>query len=114
MSMLIKRTETFAIEKFKRVKDTSKLTRTHIAFTGAPRKHPNDPARVILVVDPVCYSGFYYEFKIEDIDFVEQLPSLVNMEEEVILVVRIWVKKQSVGLRCTPFAVVDTTMENPF
>ncbi len=52
-----------------------------------------------------------YEFKIEDIDFVEQLPSLVNMEEDVIPIMRIWVKKQSVGLRCTPFMVADTMME---
>ncbi len=111
MSLLIKRTETFAIEAFKQAKDTRKLQQSHIAFTGAPRKHPTDPYRVILVVDPFSHSAFYYEFKIEDIDFVEQLPSLVNMEEDVIPIMRIWVKKQSVGLRCTPFMVADTMME---
>lgn len=108
MSSLIKRTETFAVEAFRRTKDSRNLKQSHVAFSGAPRKHPTDPYRVILVVDPFSRSAFYYEFKTEDIAFVEELPSLINMEEEVIPIMRIWVKKQSIGLRCTPFIVADT------
>ncbi len=106
-SLLIKETETLEIEAFKRPKDTKSLKNTHVAFSGSPRKHPYDPYKVILMADPFNRNAFYYEFRIEDVSYVEELPSLVNVDEEVIPVVRIWIKKSSVGLRCTPFWVED-------
>ena len=106
-SMLLQKTETLAVEAFKRPKDTQKLRRSHVAFSGTPRKHPDDPFRLILIVDPFSTNTFYYEFKIEDIAFVEELPNLINMDEEVIPMVRIWIKKHCVGVRCTPFIVDD-------
>lgn len=106
-SMLLQKTETLAVEAFKRPKDTQKLRHSHVAFSGTPRKHPDDPFRILLVVDPFSTNTFYYEFKIEDIAFVEELPNLINMDEEVIPMVRIWIKKHRVGVRCTPFIVDD-------
>jgi inorganic pyrophosphatase len=44
----------------------------------------------------------------EDISYVEELPSLVNQDGEAITMVRAWVKKRSVGIRCSPFIVEDT------
>jgi inorganic pyrophosphatase len=43
----------------------------------------------------------------EDIAFVEELPNLINIDEEVIPMARIWIKKRCVGVRCTPFIVDD-------
>lgn len=104
-SLLMQKTETVAVETFKRPKDPQKLKHSHVAFSGTPRKHPDDPFRIILIVDPFSTNTFYYEFKIEDIAFVEELPNLINVDEEVITMVRIWIKKRSVGMRCTPFVV---------
>ena len=107
-SLLIKKTESLAVEKFKRPKDIQRLKKTHIAYSGAPRKHPHDPYRILLVVDPFSRNTFYYEFKMDDIAFVEELPSIVNLDDDIIPVMRLWIRKGSVGMRCTPFVVEET------
>jgi inorganic pyrophosphatase len=106
-SLFLQKTETLAVEAFKRPKDTRKLRQSHVAFSGTPRKHPDDPLRIILVVDPFSTNTFYYEFNLDDIAFVEELPNLINVDEDVIPMVRIWIKKGCLGLRCAPFIVDD-------
>jgi len=106
-SLLIKETQTLEITKYKRPKDVKNFKKTHVAFTGSPRKHPYDEYKIILVSDPFSRNNHYYEFKADDISFVEELPNIVNMDDEVIPVVRIWVRKRSIGIRCTPFWVED-------
>jgi len=108
-SLLIKETVTLEIEAFKRPKHIERLKETHVAFSGAPRKHWYDPTKVILVADPFSRATFYYEFRIDDIAFVQELPSLVSLENEVIPIVRVWVKKRSIAVRCTPFIVDETS-----
>ena len=44
----------------------------------------------------------------DDVAFVEELPNLVNIEGEAISTARIWVKKMSIGVRCSPFVVEET------
>ena len=77
----------------------------YIPFSGSPRKHPHDPARVILIADPFSDNTFYYEFRAKDIAFAEELPNITTLAGESISMVRIWVKKQSLALRCSPFVV---------
>jgi len=81
--------------------------KNNIPFSGSPRKHPYEQTRVILIADPFSENTFFYEFNIEDISFSEELSSITNLKGESVAMVRIWVKKKSVALQCTPF-VVDT------
>jgi len=106
-SLSIKEYETFEITKFKRPDDLRHLKKNHVAFSGSPRKHPYDAFRVVLVSDPYSRNNFYYEFQIDDIAYVEELPNLATMEDEVIPMVRIWVRKSSMAIRCIPFIVAD-------
>lgn len=80
------------------------LRATHVPFSGSPHRHPHDPHKFILMADPYC-SSLYYEFNTDDIDFVEELPSIVNLEGQTMTMVLIWVKKNSLALRCSPFVV---------
>lgn len=98
----------FEIETFKRLKNPEELKRTHVPFSGSPVKHPLDPKKVILIPDPYTSIPFYYEFKTEDIDFAEKLPSVVNLKGKTVTMIRFWVKKMSVGTLCTPFVVEET------
>jgi inorganic pyrophosphatase len=107
-SLLIKQTERFEIEAFKPPKDIRRLRNTHVAFSGSPRKNPIDAYKVILVADPYSTNTFYYEFRIDDIAFIEELPNLVSPDDEIIPMVRIWVQKGSIAVRSTPFIVEDT------
>lgn len=79
--------------------------KSHVPFSGSPRKHPFDPERFILVADPFTPNTFYYEFKISDIGCAEELPNMTNIDGEGVPMARIWVTKQSVGIRSTPFIV---------
>lgn len=103
----VKEYDTLEITKFKRPKDIKRLKESHVAFTGSPRKHPYDAYKVVLIADPYSRSNSYYEFQINDIAFVEELPNLSTMEEEIIPMVRIWVRKNSIAVHCIPFLVAD-------
>jgi hypothetical protein len=107
-SLSIKEAEKFEITAFKKPKNVKLLKESHVAFSGSPRKHPYTPYKVILVVDPFSGNTFYYEFDIDDIAFVEELANLVTVDDEVLPMARVWVRKNSIATRCTPFVVADT------
>ena len=97
----VKKFEVLAAHDIQRFTD---LRNTHVPFSGSPHRHPYSLDKFILVADPYC-SSLYYEFNNEDVDFVEELPSIVNLEGETVTMILIWVKKQSLALRCSPFVV---------
>ena len=102
--------EKFEIQAYKRPRDIKELRKTHVPFTGSPQKHPHDRNRVILISDPYSTYTSFFEFLKKDISYIEELPNLVNLEGDAILMVRIWVKKRSIAVRSTAFMVEDTTV----
>ncbi|MFC1823489.1 inorganic pyrophosphatase Ppa [Thermodesulfobacteriota bacterium] len=108
MTGFLGKAEKLEIQPYKRTRSLKELRNTHIPFTGSPLKHTHDPEIVILVSDPYSTNTIYYEFKRRDISYIEELPNLVNMEGETVAMVRLWIKKSSMGVRCTPFVVEDT------
>ena len=99
----------FEIQRFRKPGNIHELKHTHIAFTGAPRRHPYDQAKIVLVTDPFSAQAFCYEFQISDISCAEELPALVNPEGDATPLSRIWIRKGSIGIRFTPFVVEDTS-----
>ena len=106
-SLLIRDTEHFEITRFKKPHDIEQLKQSHVPFCGSPRKHPYDSHRIILLVDPYGHAHHYYEFSLDDIGFVEELPNMATMDDGVIPMVRVWVRKGSIGVRSIPFWVED-------
>ena len=102
----------FQIQAYEKPKDIRLMRKTHVSFSGSPKKHPYDSDQVILVADPFSTNNLFYEFTKEDISYVEELPNLVNQDGDTITMVRVWVKKMSVGIRCSPF-IVEDTRQNP-
>ncbi|MGV1098170.1 inorganic pyrophosphatase Ppa [Thiovibrio sp. JS02] len=100
----------FEIQTYQRPKDEQRLRDTHVSFSGSPQKHPYSSEKIILVVDPYSTNTFYYEFRTEDISYVEELANIVNMDGEVIPMARVWVKRKSVAVRSTPFVVENTIL----
>jgi inorganic pyrophosphatase len=100
--------EKFEIQTYKRPKDIRLLKKGHVSFTGTPQKHPYDSQKVVIVADPCSTENYYYEFNKDDIAFVEELPNVVDIEGQTFTMVRAWVKKMSIGVRCSPFIVEDT------
>ncbi len=86
-------------------------TEDNVAFTGAPRKHPYDVEKLILICDPFSAQTMFYEFRLVDVAHVDELPSLVTEGGETLPMVRLWVRKGAVGLRYEPFVVADTIQD---
>jgi len=108
LTQIVDGKEKFEIQAY--AKPNNNIDRhTHIPFSGSPRKHPVENDKILLIADPFTANTFYYEFKIADIGFAEELSNMTNIEGDAIPMARIWVKKQSVGVRCTPFIVDDIT-----
>lgn len=108
LSKILQEAQKFEILEYKKPRDKKLLTDSHVAFTGSPYKHPYDPEKVILLNDPFSTSTFYFEFKTEDISFIEELPNIVDIDGKIFTVIRVWVKKRSIAMRCTPFVVENT------
>lgn len=98
----------FEIQTYRRPKDRKALLTRHVAFSGSPQRHPYDREKIILVADPYSTHNFFYEFHKDDIAYVEELPSIVNLKGETVTMVRVWIKKMSIAMRCSPFIVEDT------
>jgi inorganic pyrophosphatase len=105
--MILQKAEKFEIQAYRQPPDAKRLRDTHVSFDGSPHIHPHEREKVILVADPFSAGAFYYEFQRSDIAFAEELTSMISPEKEAITMVRIWVKKGSIGVRCTPFMVAD-------
>jgi inorganic pyrophosphatase len=98
----------FEVQAYKRPSKVEDLIDSHVPFTGSPQRHPYVDHKVILIPDPYSTDRFYYEFRARDINYAEELPSLVDISGNTVPMVRIWVRKRSVALRCAPFVVEDT------
>jgi hypothetical protein len=98
----------FQVQAYRQPKDINTLRLENVSFAGGPRKHPYDPEKIILVADPYSTNTFYYEFAKNDIAFVEELPSVVDMDGNTLTMIRMWVRKGSIAIRSTPFIAGDT------
>jgi hypothetical protein len=79
-----------------------------VPFTGHPRVHPSDKNKLILVNDPLGPEPAVLEFKLEDIIFVEEVPAAVTEEGEGVPLVKLWIKRGSIGMILEPFEVNDS------
>ncbi len=96
------------LQKFDANMNREELSANFISFTGAPRKHPYDSSRLLLVLDPFSQHTSYYDFETGDIAYAEEVNTLVTPEGESVTMVRLWVKKGCIGIHSSPFQVADT------
>jgi hypothetical protein len=78
-----------------------------VPFTGSPRQHPSEKNKFILLCDPLGDSPAVMEFKIEDILYMENVPSAVTENGEGVLLVKVWIRRRARGVILEPFEVGD-------
>lgn len=76
-----------------------------LAFIGTLRKHPYDEDKCILFADPTGTEPSILEFRKSDIRAVEEQPSLVDETGHSRQVVKLWIRRGSLGVRYEPFEV---------
>ena len=94
---------------------TQDYMKTSVAYQGILHKHHYKTDTVILMDPPLSQSTVCYEFKVSDITKIEELPSIVTETGESIRMVKLWVRKGSLGLRMQAFEVLpETAREHQF
>src|SRR5215510_7995680 len=78
-----------------------------LPFIGYPRQHPSDKNKLILVNDPLGSDPVILEFKLEDLLYVEEIPSAVTEAGEGIPMVKLWMRKGAHGMIIEPFEVSE-------
>jgi hypothetical protein len=78
-----------------------------LPFTGYPRQHPSEKDKLILVNDPLGPGPTVLEFKLEDVLFVEDIPSAVTESGEGVPLVKLWIRRGAHGVILEPFEVND-------
>lgn len=76
-----------------------------IAFCGVPRKHPYDSKKIIVVIEPLSSQALFYEFRLDDILHIDDLPSISLEKGQNLRMVKVWVSKGSYGIRYESFKV---------
>ncbi len=76
-----------------------------IPFVGAPRAHPYDREKLILITRPFTENTEFFEFRMEDILKVDESSSIATDTGRNIGMVKVWIRKGSLGLRYQPFEV---------
>ena len=76
-----------------------------VSFTGCPRVHPSDKTKLLLVKNPMGDEPTVLEFNLEDILFVEEVPSAVTEAGESVPMGKLWIKRGAVGVKLEPFEV---------
>ena len=78
-----------------------------LPFTGTIRKHPYDEGKCILFADPSGSEPAILEFRKSDIKAVEEQASLVDETGHSRQVMRLWIRRGSLGVRYEPFEVEE-------
>jgi hypothetical protein len=103
-----------SIRKYLETQPLHDITRYHarvdlekdaVPFVATPRKHPYDDEKVLLVQDPFGTNTMFYEFTLDDIIQVEDMPSVGTDTGKTVKMARFWIRKGSLGLRYEPFEV---------
>ena len=80
-----------------------------VPFAGYPRQHPSEKNKILLVYDPLGANPTVMEFRLDDVLFVEDIPSAITEAGEGIPMIRLWIRKGAHGVILEPFEV-DTPM----
>ncbi len=100
IDLLLRKSEKLEIDTYKK---PPSFPANHASFEGTPRKHPYNSGRIILITKPFCKDVCYYEFKLSDVDGMEEMSNIVDQDGNSLPVVRIWVKKGHVAIKSVPF-----------
>jgi hypothetical protein len=76
-----------------------------VLFTGYPRQHPVEKDKLVLIYEPLGANPMVMEFKLEDILYVEELPSAVTEAGEGIPLIKLWIRRGSRAVLLEPFEV---------
>ena len=76
-----------------------------VPFAGYPRQHPSEKSKLLLVYDPLGANPAVMEFRLEDVLYIEEIPSAITEAGEGIPLIRLWIRRGAHGVILEPFEV---------
>jgi hypothetical protein len=87
--------------------DPDRLQKEAVPYIGQAKQVSSSPGKVFLRLDSISSHGQMLEFNSSDIVFAEDVNTLTQKDGTAIQIIRLWVRKGSVGIRLEPFSVND-------
>ena len=93
-----------AIQKFS---EPNRLSSEAVPYIGQPKQREEDPDKIYLRLNPLSSNGAILEFKTEDIVYAENVKTVSQKDGGAFQIVKIWIRKGSIGIKLEPFSVLD-------
>ncbi len=93
-----------AIQKYS---EPNRLANEAIPYIGQPKQRKAEPEKIYLRLNPLSSNGAILEFKTEDIVFAENVKTVSQKDGAAFQIVKIWIRKGSIGIKLEPFSVLD-------
>lgn len=94
--------EHHSLEKYSNV---AVLKQKAVQYVGTPKKNSENTDRIFLRTDPSASDGSLLEFRIGDVLYVEEMETITTKEGGASVLMKLWIKKGSVGVKLEPFIV---------
>jgi hypothetical protein len=105
--MIMKYLESLPVMEPAKYDSSKSYIHTSVCYSGAPRKHPYDHNKIILVRSPFSSETLFFEFRLADITHAEDLPSIVTESGDSIRMANLWIRKGSLSLKFQAFEVQE-------
>ncbi|MCP4757608.1 MAG: hypothetical protein GY866_42670 [Proteobacteria bacterium] len=89
--------------------DPIRLMNDAIPYIGQPKQNKSDPDKIFIRLNPLSTNGALLEFKTKDVVFAENVKTVSQKDGSAFQIVKIWIRKGSIGIKLEPFSVMDFT-----
>ena len=93
-----------ALQKYS---EPSRLANEAVPYVGQPKRQEAESDKIYLRLNPLSSNGAILEFKTKDIVFAENVKTVSQKDGGAFQIVKIWIRKGSVGIKLEPFSVQD-------
>lgn len=93
--------------ELKQYTDPDRLQKEAVPYIGQAKQVESSPNKIFLRLDSISSHGQMLEFNSNDVVYAENVNTLTKKDGTAISIVRLWVRKGSVGIRLEPFSVND-------
>lgn len=94
-------------KELQKYSEPSRLAKEAVPYIGQPKQHESEPDKIYLRLNPLSSNGAILEFKTDDIVFAENVKTVSQEEGGAFQIVKIWIRKGSIGIKLEPFSVQD-------
>jgi len=87
--------------------DVDRLSKEAVPFVGQLKKNEGDPSKIFLRTERFANQSILLEFNQKDVVYAEDLKTITKNDGTAFRIVKIWLRKGTIGVKLEPFSVTD-------